>query len=147
MEANGNIHTPGFSVINGVMTIDQVNVVKTANISGNAVTVPVGAVGSGADCGTSITVSTACKIFVTYTANFIAYNGSSCSMYVSAVCNGVSGPQTAISLGEGHSGAATAVAIFDVSAGTHYVSGTSSTGGGGGRNRGTTAVFAIACQR
>ncbi len=38
VEANGNIHTPGFSVTNGVMTVNQINVINTANISGRSVT-------------------------------------------------------------------------------------------------------------
>lgn len=146
VEANGNIRTPGFSVINGVMTVNQIDVIETANIKRNQVTVPVGATAYGLQCSTYITVSTACKIFVTYTANLIAIDGSACGMYIHASCDGVSGPQTAISLHNGYSGAATAVAIFDVSPGTHQVSGSCTTAGGG-RNLGTTAVFAIACQR
>ena len=120
--------------------------IGTLKIAGNAVTVPVGATAYGIQCSTYITVSTACKIFVTYTANLIAIDGSECSMYIHASCDGVSGPQTAISLHNGYSGAATAVAIFDVSPGTHQVSGSCTTAGGG-RNLGTTAVFAIACRR
>lgn len=120
--------------------------IGTLKIAGNAVTVPVGATAYGIQCSTYITVSTACKVFVTYTANLIAIDGTACGMYIHASCNGVPGPQTAISLHNGYSGAATAVAIFDVSPGTHQVSGSCTTAGGG-RNLGTTAVFAIACQR
>lgn len=38
VEANGNIRTPGFSVINGVMSVNQINVIKTANILGRSAT-------------------------------------------------------------------------------------------------------------
>lgn len=38
VEANGNIAAPGFNVTNGIFTISELNVIKTANIAGNAVT-------------------------------------------------------------------------------------------------------------
>lgn len=37
----GNIYAPGFNVVNGVMTINQANVIETLNLAGNAVTVDV----------------------------------------------------------------------------------------------------------
>lgn len=43
---SGNIYTPGFSVENGQMTINQANVIKTLNIAGNAVTTSVSGSGS-----------------------------------------------------------------------------------------------------
>jgi len=35
--AEGNIQAPGFSIINGAMAIDQVDVIKTLNIAGNSI--------------------------------------------------------------------------------------------------------------
>lgn len=37
---NGDMYTNGFTIVGGVMTINQLNVVKTLNIAGNAVTLP-----------------------------------------------------------------------------------------------------------
>jgi len=37
---DGNLYAPGFSVVNGVMSISQANVINTLNIAGNAVTIP-----------------------------------------------------------------------------------------------------------
>lgn len=37
----GNVYAPGFSVVNGALTISQANVINTLNIAGNAVIVPV----------------------------------------------------------------------------------------------------------
>jgi hypothetical protein len=45
IEANGNIHTPGFNVINGTMTVHQANVINTLNVAGNAVTSSVASFG------------------------------------------------------------------------------------------------------
>ena len=39
--AEGNVYAPGFSIVNGLMTISQVNVINTLNLSGFAVTVPL----------------------------------------------------------------------------------------------------------
>lgn len=41
--SDGNIYTPGFNVENGVMTVNQANVINTLNIAGQAVTIPVSA--------------------------------------------------------------------------------------------------------
>lgn len=41
--AAGNIYAPGFSVVNGTLTINQANVINTLNLAGNAVTTPVSA--------------------------------------------------------------------------------------------------------
>ncbi|HEY9208658.1 MAG TPA: DUF1983 domain-containing protein [Acidovorax sp.] len=45
IEANGDIHTPGFNVINGTMTVNQANVINTLNVAGNAVTSSVASFG------------------------------------------------------------------------------------------------------
>lgn len=39
----GNFYAPGLTILNGVMTISQANVIDTLNIASDAVTVPVGA--------------------------------------------------------------------------------------------------------
>lgn len=44
---DGNIYAPGFSVVNGTMTVSQANVINTLNITGNAVTIPVSAYTAG----------------------------------------------------------------------------------------------------
>lgn len=41
VEANGNIYTPGFRVINGQMVVDQANIIDTLHVRGNAITSPV----------------------------------------------------------------------------------------------------------
>lgn len=46
--ADGQIYAPGFSVVNGVLTISQANVINTLNIAGNAVTVHASASSTGA---------------------------------------------------------------------------------------------------
>lgn len=51
IEANGNIHTPGFNVVNGTMTVHQANVINTLNIAGNAVTSAVASVGGTVSFG------------------------------------------------------------------------------------------------
>ena len=43
IESTGNIYAPGFSVVNGTLSIAQANVINTLNIAGNAVTVPASA--------------------------------------------------------------------------------------------------------
>lgn len=43
VEANGNIYTPGFRVINGQMIVDQANIIDTLHVRGNAITVPAAA--------------------------------------------------------------------------------------------------------
>lgn len=40
VEANGDVHAPKFSIINGRLTIDEVDVIDTLNIRGESVTVP-----------------------------------------------------------------------------------------------------------
>ncbi len=47
VQYNGNIFAPGFSVVNGNLTINQVNVIDTLNIAGNAVTLPSISTGFG----------------------------------------------------------------------------------------------------
>lgn len=41
--SSGNMYAPGMKAENGVLTIDQANVINTVNIAGNAVTIPAGA--------------------------------------------------------------------------------------------------------
>jgi len=55
----GNLYSPGFSIINGVMTIDQFNVIKTLNIAGNAVTTSVFASAASAQLSVGSTPVTA----------------------------------------------------------------------------------------
>lgn len=38
VESGGNIYAPGFSVVNGALTISQANVINTLNVAGNAIT-------------------------------------------------------------------------------------------------------------
>ncbi|MDB5613626.1 MAG: hypothetical protein JWQ22_1279 [Devosia sp.] len=42
----GNFYAPGMSIENGLLTISQLNVIKTANVAGNAITVSVSGAGS-----------------------------------------------------------------------------------------------------
>lgn len=50
---DGQIYAPNFSIVNGVLTISQANVINTLNIAGNAVTFP-----AGAERTTNLSVST-----------------------------------------------------------------------------------------
>lgn len=43
VESDGDIYAPGFSVVNGTLTINQANVINTLNLAGQAVTIPVSA--------------------------------------------------------------------------------------------------------
>lgn len=52
---DGDIYSPGFDIVNGAMTLKSLNVVNTANIAGNAVTVSNSA-GGTATAGTSVYV-------------------------------------------------------------------------------------------
>lgn len=49
--ANGNIAAPGFTVVDGVLTINQANVISTLNLQGQAVTIPVSAFTAGSFTG------------------------------------------------------------------------------------------------
>lgn len=44
----GDIYTPSWNIVGGVMTLNQANVINTLNIAGQAVTVPVGGISSSA---------------------------------------------------------------------------------------------------
>lgn len=56
VSALGNIAAPGFTVVNGVLTISQANVINTLNLAGNAVSVTGSATGTGATVSVAFTV-------------------------------------------------------------------------------------------
>ena len=62
VEASGNIYAPGFSVVNGAMTINQVDVIDTLNLRGNAVVLQL----SAFVAGSSILGGTASMITLTF---------------------------------------------------------------------------------
>jgi hypothetical protein len=54
VEASGNIYAPGFSVVNGTLTINQANVINTLQLAGNSATVSNAATGSGTTVSTTL---------------------------------------------------------------------------------------------
>lgn len=130
----------------GSLTAKAVNAVNTINIAGNAVTVPVGGAGNGSFPTYYLNMPQGGSILVIVTANYIATDGSSASVGLKCVCDGVEGPMISVSLSDGSSGSSTAVASFPVGPGPHAVSGnwiiTSGT-----RTLSVTSVVAIGAQR
>ena len=45
LTSDGNIYAPGFTVVNGTLTINQANVINTLNVAGNAITAVSAAIG------------------------------------------------------------------------------------------------------
>ena len=85
IETNGNIHTPGFNVINGTMTINQANVINTLNIAGQAVTVTESFSHTIPGSGNNVTTSGSnSHTFNTH----MAHGGE---LIVTAVCSAYSG--------------------------------------------------------
>ena len=85
VEAAGNIYAPGFSVVNGVLTISQLNVIGTGNIVNNSVTVSNSASGTNT-ASTNITIPSG----VTARLFAIGSKGAS-SEYGSTLLDGVAG--------------------------------------------------------
>lgn len=66
--STGDFYLPGMNVVNGTLTIDAVNVIKTLNIAGNAVTIPAGANGIySATTSISVTETTSVSVIATFT--------------------------------------------------------------------------------
>lgn len=121
IETNGDIHTPGFNVINGTMTVHQANVINTLNIAGNAVTVPSGATSwLGGVAATYVNMTEPGRILLVVTANWLAENYSKSDGSITAVCGSQRGVTVSVSMDSGYSNAATAMGIFEVPAGNHY---------------------------
>lgn len=79
----GDVYTPTFSIVSGVMTINQANVINTLNIAGNAVTLPFNAgygwVGYGSKVGTSwqyLASGSKIIVIVTYTVQHSGFRGA-----------------------------------------------------------------------
>lgn len=96
----GNLYAPGFSVVNGVLTISQANVINTLNLAGNAVTIPSSASSSSAVTAASVPVtlqsvtytSTGAPVFVffscTVTPSYVM-DGSNLRQYLRVLRNGL----------------------------------------------------------
>ncbi len=56
VEADGDIFAPNFSIVAGVMTISQANVINTLNLAGNSVSVINSATGTGTTVSTTLAV-------------------------------------------------------------------------------------------
>ena len=137
---------PGFRATQNGVEINQLNVIDTLQLNGNAVTVPVGADGHEQIPTLTVTMTQPGAIFVTVMANAIAGNGSEASLYLSAACNGVAGREVGVSMGGGYSGSATAFSKFDVGVGNHVVGGFWRIADGS-RTLGSTSTFAIGVKR
>lgn len=120
--------------------------VSTLKISGNAVTVPVGATGYGAAPAVYLTLDQPAPVLVLVMCNWLAYDASVAGGYLNAVCGGNSGTVIGISMGPGASGSATAIGIFNMPAGTHLCT-LSQSNAVGGRNLAATSVFAMGIKR
>ena len=73
VEASGNIYAPGFSVVNGVLTINQANVIDTLQLAGNSVSVSNAVTGAG----TAVSTTLFAKPGSTFTIVAIAYFSTS----------------------------------------------------------------------
>ncbi|MDD3965340.1 MAG: hypothetical protein PHD99_04830 [Candidatus Moranbacteria bacterium] len=67
---DGNLYSPGFYVENGVMTITQANVINTANIAGNAVTVSNSTEGTAGTVSTSLLLKAGVSLKVIFIVSF-----------------------------------------------------------------------------
>nr|MDD2767071.1 hypothetical protein [Candidatus Moranbacteria bacterium] len=67
---DGNLYSPGFYVENGVMTITQANVINTANIAGNAVTVSNSTEGTAGTVSTSLLLKAGVSLKVIFIVTF-----------------------------------------------------------------------------
>ena len=87
---NGDIYTPAYTILSGVMTINQLNVVRTLNIAGNAVTLPFtaayGRIEFGANALSAYQYLTAgTTIFITCVVSMVTsgFNGGNVTLYMS----------------------------------------------------------------
>lgn len=99
--------------------------VDTLKIKGNAVTIPVGMEGWGSVPTAVVTLDQPGLVSVMVMANFIAADGNTgpASCFLSAVVNGVPGPQVGVTATQDSSTSAVAFGTFWLPAGTHNCSG------------------------
>jgi hypothetical protein len=124
--------------------------VSTLKIRDEAITIPRGATGWGADCSVSITLDQPGSIFIIYTSNALAsgYGADWAATHqVQVSCGGSSAPSVGSSLASNFSGGLTGSGIFTgLGAGTYLCSG-ATTFPSGSRTIGATSILAIAVKK
>jgi len=123
--------------------------INTLHINGNQVTVPVGATGSGTIPSVSMSLTVACRVFITAAATSQALSTAAedTSFGVTITVDGVAQTSWHVSIANNYTGSATAVWSGVLSAGSHTISGSTYTAKPTGRSVTSTSIFAIGAQR
>lgn len=64
VSADGDIHAPGFSVVNGVMSVSQINLIDTVNLRSQSVTIPSGKTALASTVSVTVTITEDYPVFV-----------------------------------------------------------------------------------
>jgi hypothetical protein len=93
--------------------------ISTLNITGNAVTIPVGATASGSPASCSMTLTQAGTVQVIGFINFDNNTSNGQSVLLAVTDGATTSGQVGISVSAGYSGSASTSAIFNLGAGTY----------------------------
>lgn len=131
IDPDGSIYTPGFNVINGVMTIQQANVINTLNVAGEAIQVIRVASGAGGVLPASGTASVVSQniamvagssgVLATMSIN-MSGNGANANVDVTLLRNGSVVRTQGVSVQNGYVGTFTIPAFDNPGNGTHTYS-------------------------
>lgn len=138
---DGNMYAPGMSIVNGALTINQLNVINTANIAGNAVSQMANASGvSSVSCNLYIPANQTMRI-VAFASSFEQYanvgvTANSLALYIDGVL--VSSGSSNVTATPQGSGDGSTVYIYQTAGLT--IMGAAAPNGGGGRSVTITSV-------